>query len=237
MKLKHIFENTPQQPKMTAQQVLAALEDFKFHNHPVEKTLEQSITIDGQGLIHIDSDLRSKKKIARMPLQLESVRNLHIIGLETLEDLPKHFSTYLELSRFRGSDLTSATGVTIGDRGHRGHLFLTVCPNLTTLEGIDNFKSDNGRKIKIVIQGCKKLAFDPFDYVNQYNFEFQDNVPPDMLLINAITLTSPDQINFGYLEDSDLEEIINKYRGQRADMISLGRELIANGYERHVRPT
>jgi hypothetical protein len=238
MKLKHIFENTPQQPKMTAQQILAALKDFRLRDPAGGEISEQSITIDDQDLIHIHGILTATGNTERMPLQLESVNSLIIYGLNTLAGLPRQILYFLDLSAFMGADLTSATEVFIGTKSFYGELGLLNCPNLKTLEGIDNFKPRD-QKIKIMIDNCENLAFDPYPYAEtkKYIFVFQDTIPHRVQLIDAVTLTTSDQISFR-LEDKTLEKIINDHRGKGpADMIPLARKLIAAGYTHHVRPT
>jgi hypothetical protein len=240
MKLKHIFENTPQQPKMTEKEVRAVLDLYfvSYRDHINDNPAD--IEIDDQGRIHVLGQLHPKANVNldRMPLQLESVDNLIVKRLRTLENLPRHCRIELRLVEFEGQDFTSATGVMLGgSHGHPGTLKLLRCHNLRTLAGIENFKSEvQDKKIDVTIYACPNLAFDPYDYINHAHIQFISTIPHGVHLVKAIALTQPNQMTFNTIADHELETIIGKWRNQGpAAMIPLARELIAAGYTHHVR--
>jgi hypothetical protein len=242
MKLRHIFEN-PQsdQPRITEQDVQAALAPhfklWKTDQRPVE------IKIDSANRIRIRGEVISPADAAvgRVPIQLETVNGFGATGLTTLAGLPYHCLKYLSLSNFKGQDLTSAESVTLGNAltDEIGLFQLRECDNLTTLEGIDQFKcAVAGARFLLLIDYCPNLAFDPYDYLKYAKIHFENELPHRLQMVKSIALTDRREIEFTNIQDPRLSAIIGKWRNRGpAAMIPLARELIAAGYTHHVRPT
>jgi hypothetical protein len=240
MKLKHIFENQQwDTSRMSRQEIWDDLSDLFTIQHYTGREID--IDIDPQGQIHMfGANLVSKSNtLKHMPVKLGVVNSLSARGLNTLADLPSVCMDYLEIKWFTGQDLTSATPVKLGSDTHLGRLYLSDCFNLKTLNGIDQFTSlVENREVRVRIENCFNLAFDPYDYLNYVEIEFYLMVPRNVQLVKAIALSNSGHIRFDYLEDKKLMAIISKWRSRGpAAMIPLARELIAAGYTHHVRPT
>jgi hypothetical protein len=235
MKLKHIFENTPINPYKANQ----------IHRQLKRKfiTAERNrIIIDDIGQIIYDGDLVSINGIGEknIPVKLDRViGTLHLQDIDSLVNLPRTVNK-LAISNSPITDFSTLSSLHIRqDQSSNSSLRIFNCPNLRSLDNIETIQTSNGEPLQVLIGECLKVKWDPYELVTKHNMKIEIYrwPPPSTPLVNAIALTSESQIKFTGWFPGPLLGIINKYRGQRAAMISLRRELIANGYEQHAEIT
>jgi hypothetical protein len=230
MKLRHIFENQTKIRIKNEKHALDLLTPW-FTITPIESkpTVEVEIYQDKVHVIRGDLTQKSNVKLDRMPFEIDYViGNLRLSDIKNLDNLPARpsmltFNNYQQtnFSRMENTDFN--------------YLRINNCANLTNLEGINT--NPSSRFAVIEIFNCEQLAFDPWQYRDRYEFRFHNSIPRNLKLVPLICLSKRlDYFTFPWYEiPKDLKEIMGKYRGDRAGMIPMARELINANYEHHVR--